>query len=164
MSPHQVIAVGARLFAIWLAIYVARSVPTFFREAAKADATTFTAVVVFSTLLMVLVILGLWLFPKTVARGLLSTEEVITNVRPTPDMWFAVGCALIGLWLIVPAVTSIIYNLSVLFAAQRDPTIDATDFHMSWAYYVAEIAFGVWLLLGARGARRLFWWARGVGQ
>jgi hypothetical protein len=75
-------------------------------------------------------------------------------------MWFAVGCALIGLWLIVPALASIIYHLSVLFMAQRNPEIDTSNMGFTWVYYVAEIAMGVWLLLGARSARRLFWWAR----
>jgi hypothetical protein len=31
-------------------------------------------------------------------------------------------------------------------------------------YYVVQIALGVWLLMGARGARRLFWWARTNGR
>jgi hypothetical protein len=79
-------------------------------------------------------------------------------------MWFAVGCALIGIWTIVPAVTSIIYNLSILFAAQRTPELDTSEMRVSWIYYLSEIAFGFWLLLGARGARKLFWWARSTGQ
>jgi hypothetical protein len=44
--------------------------------------------------------------------------------------------------------------------AQRNPAIDTTDMRFAWVYYLAEIAIGIWLLLGARGARRLFWWAR----
>ena len=164
MSPHQTIAVGVRLFAIWLAIYVARLLPSYYQEAAKANDSTFTAVIVVGTVLTVLFILLLWFFPKSVARGLLDTENVIPGGSPSPDMWLAVGCALIGIWLIVPAITSLIYELSVLYEAQRNPALDTTSFRISWIYYVAEIAFGVWLLLGARGVRKLFWWARGAGQ
>jgi len=164
MSPHQTIAVGVRLFAIWLAVYVARSVPSYYQEAAKANDSTFTAAIVTTTALTVLFILFLWFFPKTVARGLLDTENVIPGESSNPDLWLAVGCALIGIWLIVPAITSVIYNLSILYEAQRNPALDTTNFRISWIYYVAEIAIGVWLLLGARGARKLFWWARGARQ
>ena len=164
MSPHQTIAVAARLVAIWLAIYVARTAPSLFREAAKANDTSFTAVMAASTALMVLLILCLWLFPRTVARGLLSSDRIGPDEPSSPDMWFAVGCALIGIWMIVPAVTSIIYNLSILFAAQRTPELDTSELRVSWIYYLSEIAFGFWLLLGARGARKLFWWARSTGR
>jgi len=74
------------------------------------------------------------------------------------------GCALIGIWLIIPAIASVIYNPSILYEAQRNQAMDTTNLRISWIYHVVEIGFGVWLLLGARGARKLFWWARGAGK
>ena len=37
MSPHQTFAVAVRLFAIWLAIYAARTTPSFHRESVRTD-------------------------------------------------------------------------------------------------------------------------------
>ena len=160
MSAHQTIAVAVRLFAIWLAIYFGRMVPSFYRETLSADdsAAGFAAIVI--ALLAVVLILFLWFFPRTVARGLLDAKNLSPADAGTPDTWLAVGCALIGIWLIVPALARIIYNLSVVYMAQRNSAVDTSDLHFAWTYYLVEIAFGAWLVLGARGARRLFWWAR----
>ncbi len=160
MSPHQTIAVAVRLFAIWLVIYFARSAPSFFRESLRTDDTAASVTVIVISVLAVLLALFLWFFPRTVARGLLDVKSLTPTQPASPDTWFAVGCSLIGMWLIVPALASVIYYLSALFMAQRSPAFDTTDMHFAWVYYLTEIAIGIWLLLGARGARRLFWWAR----
>ena len=163
MAPHQVIAVFIRLFAIWLAIYFARTAPALYREAVTADDSTMLAAIFVIAILIILFVLFLWFFPRTVARGLLDANSLAPAEPASPDTWFAVGCSLIGLWLLAPALASVIYNLSIFYMAQRDSSApDTSDLHFAWVYYFAEIAIGVWLLLGARGARRLFWWARGV--
>ena len=160
MSPHQTIAVVVRLFAIWLVIYVARTAPAFYREAVRLDDPNASVVAIAIAVLVTLFVLFLWFFPRTVARNLLDPKSLTTTEPVSPDTWLAVGCALIGIWLIVPALASCIYHLSVLYLAQRDPTLDTSNMSFTWIYYSAEIVLGVWLLLGARGARKLFWWAR----
>ena len=162
MTPHQTLAVAVRLFAIWLAIYLVRTGPAFYRETARlGDSIAGIAIIVFA-ILTVLFILFLWFFPRTVARNLLDDGGLKADEPKSPDTWFAVGCALIGLWLIVPALASVIYNLSMIYLAQRDSAIDVTGSYYTWIYHAVEIAFGIWLLLGARGVRKLFWWARNV--
>ena len=162
MSPHQVIAVFVRLFAIWLAIYFARTVPALYREVMRVDDSTTLVVILAISIFSIFFVIFLWLFPRSVARGLLDSNSLAPVETASPDTWFAVGCALIGLWLIVPALSSLIYNLWVFYMAQRNPALDASDYHYGWVYYFIEIALGVWLLLGAKGARRVFWWARRV--
>jgi hypothetical protein len=160
MSPHQTIAVAVRLFAIWLAIYAGRMVPAFYREVSGTDDTGASVAIIVIAVFVLLFVLLLWFFPRTVARGLLDAKSLVPVEPASADTWFAVGCALIGLWLLIPALASVIYNLSVIYLAQRDSAIDMTSLRFPWTYYLVEIAFGVWLLLGARGIRRLFWWAR----
>ena len=162
MSPHQAVALMVRLFAIWLAIFIARSAPSFVREASRTNDSMVTAAIFGTTILAVLVIIVLWFFPKTIARGLLDSTASSTPTPSTPDTWFAVGCALIGLWLFAPALASLIYNLWGMFIAQRDGAADTSELKAYMLYYVVEIALGIWLILGAKGARRLFWWARSV--
>ena len=163
MSPHQTLAVVVRLFAIWLAVYVARSAPFYFREAARSDDAYAGAVIVAIAIVMAAFLLFLWFFPRTVARGLLASESAGPAAPATVDTWFAVGCALIGLWLIVPAATSLLYKFFVAYMAQRSNDYDAWMLQFGWVYYAIQLAFGFWLLLGAKGVRTLFWWARSRG-
>ena len=160
MTPHQTIAVLVRLFAIWLAIYFARLLPSFHREMVETDDPNAMLAAVVIAVLVVLVVLFLWFFPRTIAWTLLDSKSLAPAEPSSPDTWLAVGCALIGLWLIIPALARLIYNLSMLYLAQRTPNVDTSNLSFTWIYYVVEIAFGVWLVLGARGARKLFWWAR----
>jgi hypothetical protein len=160
MTPHQVIAVVVRLFAIWVVIYVARTAPAFYHQLTSVNDTGAVITTVVISVVTILLVLLLWFFPRTVARSLLDAKVVAREEPASADTWFAVGCALIGLWLIVPALSSVIYKLSVLYLAQRDSEIDTTNLGLDLVYFGVEIAFGIWLLLGARGARKLFWWAR----
>ena len=160
MSPHQIIAVAIRLFAIWLVIYLAQTAPSFFRETIRVDDPAVSVAIVVISILAVLLVLFLWFFPLTVARRLLDARNLAPAEPASPDTWFSVGCALIGIWLIIPALASLTYNLSVLYMAQRNAALETTGLHFGWIYYSVEIVFGAWLLLGARGARKLFWWAR----
>jgi hypothetical protein len=126
----------------------------------NTDDSNATIIAVVIGVFTVVALLILWFFPRTIAGALLDSKRPLVAESASPDIWLAVGCALIGLWLIIPAASSLLYNLSILYLAQRTPGLDVSDLRYYWIYYVIEIAFGVWLLLGARGARRLFWWAR----
>jgi hypothetical protein len=160
LSPQQTIAVVVRLFAIWLAIYFARMLPAFYSQMALLEDTNATVIAVAITALITAFILLIWFFPHTIARALLGSSAPMATESASPDTWFAVGCALIGLWLIMPALSSLLYQLSILYLSQRMANVDMSNIRYTWIYYVIEVAFGVWLLLCARGARKLFWWAR----
>jgi hypothetical protein len=134
--------------------------PAFYKQMVNTDDSNATIIAVVIGVFTVVALLILWFFPRTIAGALLDSKRPLVAESASPDIWFAVGCALIGLWLIIPAASSLLYNLSILYLAQRTPGLDVSDLRYYWIYYVIEIAFGVWLLLGARGARRLFWWAR----
>ena len=161
MTPHQTLAVVVRLFAIWLAIFVVRAGPSFYRDTALLRDSAASAAAIAIAAVLILFVLFLWFFPRTVARALLNEHNVTPSAEPaSPDTWFAVGCALLGLWLMVPSLGSLIWRISVIYLAQRDPSLDTTSLHYDWIYYGANFVLGFWLLLGARGARKLFWWAR----
>jgi hypothetical protein len=134
--------------------------PAFYKQMVNTDDSNATIIAVVIGVFTVVALLILWFFPRTIAGALLDSKRPLVAESASPDIWLAVGCALIGLWLIIPAASSLLYNLSILYLAQRTPGLDVSDLRYYWIYYVIEIAFGVWLLLGARGARRLFWWAR----
>ena len=160
MSPHQVIAVGIRLFAIWLAVSVLRTVPTLYFAGHASHPGALAAAVFF--LLSGLAILFLWFFPRTVATKLLSSPVVEPAPPATPDLWLAMGCALIGLWMLGYAVPAAIHDVVELHFANDN--YDDTGGIKSWLVYnCMEIVIGLWLVCGARGIRKLFWWARNTG-
>ena len=70
MSPHQIIGVALRVFAVWLAVWVLSTLPGF-SFAARGDAPAWRYALVFVALVSVL-ILALWFFPRTIAGKLLS--------------------------------------------------------------------------------------------
>jgi hypothetical protein len=127
------------------------------------DDAAASAVAIGVTVLGVLFVLFLWFFPRTVARTLLPEQDSTPIANSSPDAWFAVGCALLGLWVLTEAVPALVRNIYVLFYAQRArlPTPEGWDAGV--VYYLGELAIGVWLLLGAAGARKLVGWARGAG-
>jgi len=51
-------------------------------------------------------------------------------------------------------------DASVLYSTNID---DTSSLRHSVLYYLAEVALSVWLILGARGFRKIFWWASNVG-
>jgi hypothetical protein len=75
------------------------------------------------------------------------------------------GCALIGLWLLTTSVPSLVLNAYVLVGATDNyaTTSIRHDVTHNVFYHTAEVAIALWLILGARGFRELFWWARNAG-
>jgi hypothetical protein len=159
VSPYQIIAVALRLFAVWLGIDVLRTVPSFY-FARQGDAPGFWYAMFFFALTAVAVLV-LWFFPRTVAARLLSAK----NAQPEPpvaaDTWLAMGCALIGLWLLTSAVPHLVFDVFVLSGS--DSATDTSQVKEWMSLYVAETLIALWLILGGRGFRSLFWWAQSAG-
>jgi hypothetical protein len=108
------------------------------------------------------VCLGLWFFPRSVAGKLLPEPAGHAPAVSSPDTWLAMGCALIGLWMLTYAVPALARDAVVLQLA--------TDYYQdtsqtrSWVFYnLLEVVIAFWLVFGAAGFRRLFWWARSAG-
>jgi hypothetical protein len=160
MSPIQAVALGVRLFAIWLAIVVLRWMPYLYKDVRRFDDETATVIGVVSVILIALFLVFLWFFPRAVALRLLPGREIPPINNVPPEMWFAVGCALLGLWVLTNAIPALFQNAYVLFYAQRNQMSRPEGWDAAILYYLCELVIGVWLLLGASGARKLVWWAR----
>jgi hypothetical protein len=162
MSPQQIVAVMARLLAVWLVIHLpGQAYEIVFTSSPNAD-TSMRVFAVVGFVVELLVCLGLWLFPLLVARNLLrsSSEE-----RPPPsssDAWLGMGCALIGLWLLATSLPALVIDVFVLGSA-INASGDISSLRQNVVYYVIEVGIAAWLILGAVGFRRVFWWARTAG-
>jgi len=164
MSPQQIVAVLARLLAVWLAIHLpGQAYQIVFASGPSVD-RSMTAFAVVGFVVELIVSLALWFFPLTVARNLLrsSYEE-----RPPPssaDLWLGMGCALIGLWLLTTALPGLVIDTFILGSSTLNGSGDlSSSLRQTIVYYVAEVAIAAWLILGAAGFRKVFWWARTAG-
>jgi hypothetical protein len=163
MSPHQTIAVGVRVFALWIAFNLlmnAMGMLSSAKQLNEPSAKWFIGAVV---LLTIVFALFLWFFSRTVARLLLPGPGAAPTESASPDTWFAIGCSLLGLWVLTGVIPSLARYLLVLFLTQRSGPFAAEGWHTAALRDVVEPGLGFWLLLGAKGIRQLVLWARTTG-
>jgi hypothetical protein len=167
MTPHQTIAVAVRLFAIWLLVSLITGLVTFASQFRWQDYPNKGLTMALIAAVTAVVVLALWFFPRTVARRLLSTSATASSgaAEPVPaDTWLAMGCALVGLWVLASSLPAAIRDLVIL---KSSDTITDTSEVRKWLLYdLGRVAIAAWLMFGAVGFRRLFWWARyaGIGE
>jgi hypothetical protein len=166
MSPHEAIAVAVRLFAVWLAAYALRTASAIIFGGAATiysrpvDARGLIAAGIIG-ILTLSVALFLWFFPLTVAKKLLSPPATTAPTK-TPDSWLAMGCALIGLWLLASAIPSIVRD-ALYFYSSFPEHDDLVEFKRWLAYRCVEVMIALWLIFGSTGFVKLFWWVRNAG-
>jgi hypothetical protein len=161
MSPIQAVALGVRLFAIWLAIYCSRWAPYFYGQARDADDTVTIVIMIAIGALAFAAVLFLWFFPRTVARAILPAGDPIPVVPAGADAWFAVGCTLLGLWILSEVLPGLARNAAVAIYTSRANMTVPDGWGAGTLYYAVELVIGVWLMLGAAGVRGAIAWARG---
>jgi hypothetical protein len=166
MTNAQIVALGVRLFAIWLAFYLLRHVPAMWVFGNQQPDSGFNATVVVVSVVLVLLTIALWMFPLAVARKLLPTA---TLDQPTPlpvEQLERAGFCLLGLWVLTEAVPRLIYAAVMFFYSRRpDPSVDlGPSYYADLIYSAVTLILGVWLLLGAKGLLGVLRWARSAGS
>lgn len=157
MTPHQALALGVRLFVVWYALVILRELAVFLTSWRPLNDSTALVVVIVGFVLSAAVLLVLWFFPKSIARGLLPHSSDTPAQSLSYQMWFTLGTALLGLWLVASAITPILRNLSVMYVF-RPELINAEDMRslrVGLFYYVIELVLGLCLLFGATGISKL---------
>jgi hypothetical protein len=159
MLPYQVVAVAVRLFAISLGLAALNALPI-----VSITQGTHPPGFVYSLFLIVLttaVALILWMFPYSVARKLVPKTPEPAAETTAADTWLAIGCAVIGLWLVSRALPGLLRDLYVLQAAD---SYVGTQEVKSWALFnFIQLVIAGWLAFGGHGFRKLFWDARNRG-
>jgi hypothetical protein len=159
VSPLQILSVALRLFAVWLGIQALRTLPSFFLV--RADSASGFAYALFLFTLSAVLGLALWFFPNSIARKLLPPETSQPAPVSTVDTWLAVGCSLIGLWLVCTILPQLVLDAYFVLSSSD---LDDTSRPKRWILYnLAEVLIASWLILGARGFRRVFWWVQNAG-
>lgn len=155
MTNKQCVALGVRLFCVWLAIYILRDVPALwmFSHDAMHDSSAATGIIIYVAILIAILV-ALWLFPLTITRNLLphSAQEQAATLAPIEQMQ-RVGFCLLGLWLLTQAIPGLAFE-AVLFHEYAAPgtTLELRpQDYATLAQRLAELALAIWLLFGARG-------------
>jgi len=165
VTPHQALALGVRLFAIWCALAIVREVVAFITSWRPQDDSNALVVVIGGSVLSAIFLLILWFFPKSIARGLLPHSADAPTQTLSYQMWFTLGTALLGLWFVASAITPILRNLSVMYVFRPEliSPEDLRSLRVGLLYYVVELVLGLCLLFGATGIRKLIWRIRNAG-
>ena len=164
MTNAQLLALGVRLFCIWLVVYLLRHVPAlwlyFARDNFDREALTVVAV---TTIVLVIVVVILWNFPLAVARKLLPRATLDTPTSTALEQLQSALFSLVGIWLISEAVPRFVHFSVVAYQANKMvPPIEMTAAsYASVVETIVQFILGVWLLFGARALLRLIRWARG---
>ena len=161
MTPHQTLAVAVRLFAVWLALVVIREIlgSYFF---ARREQEALLPIIAILGLVAAGLVLILWFFPRTIARGLLPSRSEAPAQPTAPETWLAIGVSLIGVWLTASAIPGLLRHLSLLYLYAPD-AIDKSGLIGGFIFLFAQVAVGVLLMVGGNGIRRFIWWARHAG-
>jgi len=108
------------------------------------------------------VALLLWIFPLTTAKKLLAPPVAEPAPAASPDTWLAMGCALIGLWLLATAIPVVVRD-ALYFYSSASEYDDFPGFRRWLIYRLVEILVAVWLIVGTKGFVKVFQWSRGAG-
>jgi hypothetical protein len=162
MSPYQIIAVMVRLFAVWVTIHLPGQLYAFYFAGTKID-QPYTGVITVGILFAALaIVLGLWFFPMSIARKLLSPSALEETPATTPNTWLSMGCALIGLYLLTEYLPPLIRDSLVLLSSETFAG-DFSALRSSIIYLLFMVAIAIWLILGAKGFTKILRWARYAG-
>jgi len=105
----------------------------------------------------------LWYFPLFIARKILPPSTTEIAQTPVFDNWFTVGCSLIGVWVLVKAIPTLVsYVLGNYFGKRffPDMVVVNPDWVLFVSFYVFQIVVGLWLFMGGNGLKKVLHWAR----
>jgi hypothetical protein len=166
VTPHQTLALGVRLFAVWYALTIVQELVGFFAMPHPLDDLNALVVVIVGSVVVCVVLLFLWFFPTTIARGLLPHASDAPMQASSYGQWFALGTALLGLWFAASSIGPILRNLSVMYFFR--PALSDAEILLSLRAglftYVVELVLGLCLLFGATGISKLVWRIRDAGS
>lgn len=165
MTPHQALALGVRLFVVWSALVIVREFIAFLPPWRQSEDSHVLAWVISVLVVSAIILLILWFFPRSIAKGLLPGSGNAPAQSLSYELWFTVGIALIGLWFAASAIAPILRNLSAMyfFRSELISLEDLRSLRLGVLYYLVELILGLCLLFGAPGIKKFVLKVRHVG-
>lgn len=151
MTPQQIVGLGIRLFAVWLAISSVRylsSVPIYIASTGDIAEKVYQAYIVAAAYLGAALLL--WFFPLTTAHKLIPRIHLNNKLKLNVMSVAQVGCALLGLWLLTKSLPGLIGNFLSLYIHQSSISDMATYSQVEFGVYAFEVVFALFLVLKSR--------------
>lgn len=168
MTCKQFVALGVRLFCVWLAIYLMTGMTSYWIAISRQPHNEAAGNIVLAAIaVFALIVVLLWLFPLTVARKLLPRSALDQTVSlPPHEQIERAGFCLMGLWLLTRALPGLVFDAVVthLYHYPGATMEMRPQDYAAIAEHLVEFALAVWLLFGAQGLRGLLAWARSAGN
>ncbi len=165
MTPQQLVGLGLRLLAIWLAITTLEamlSLPFALRSwgEMRPDAT---GVAIFGYAMSgwwLLVAVLLWFFPMWTAHKLIPRTRFENKLNVQPLEAARVGCALMGLWLLINNLSGLMSSVYRVVFFQPDNNVSVLraltpDDRLSFAVAIGETVFALVLIFYSASFARL---------
>jgi hypothetical protein len=145
MTPQQIVGLGIRLFAIWLAVRTIPYLVAFQGVPAEQRPPGAYLVVVAYAIVAVL----LWFFPMTIAHKLVPRTQFAEPLRVPAFEAARVGCALLGLWLLTqsgPGLISLVFRGYLVSGSDAIFSGLSADQKVDIGIYSLEILIAILLL------------------
>jgi hypothetical protein len=169
VTPIQIVAVCLRFLAIvWLLNALNDAYGALTYLLVQSEVPDFRWFVWAQAALQLAICCALWFFPTTIATKLLPSYARPTDSHSPPGLleWQTLGVICIGLWALSRAVPDLVYWGTYMgMALDGDSPVSqlSADQRAGLLATFAEIAIGLWLVLGAKGAAALLFKIRTAG-
>ena len=148
MTPHQVIGVAVRLFAVWLMMYALQAVNT----GIALHLSPSSGAYLFSGFFIIVAIF-LWLFPLFVAHGLVPRTRHDDALRIPAQQVTTVATVVLGLWLLaVRAIPAVIFYVTLaVYLSENGQKLSAlpSEKHITFIVGVVELVVAMALIFKA---------------
>lgn len=159
MSREDLIAAGVRIFAVFLLVTIARSLPSAMALLDQEGPRPSLALIGLVLTSSIAVCAFLWFFPLTIARKLLPVmSEPRSETAMSGSVAMSVGLTLLGAWVLASALPDAIYWMTLFLLTRQ---VDAAYFE--WGHEqissvvatIAELTLAAWLIFGSSGIKQL---------
>jgi Na+/melibiose symporter-like transporter len=164
MSREDYVALGVRLFAVYVGIKTLLATPASIQAIFRGDGMAWAWLYALVLIITIGICLFLWFFPLTIARKLLPVmKEPKSEESIDASVGLSLGLTLLGVWLLAQGLLDSLYWLSLVLRAKH--LIQTQHYNFEWqpdqiasmAVTLFELVIGAWLVLGSTGVRRLIY-------
>ncbi|MFY2763699.1 hypothetical protein [Arenimonas sp. MALMAid1274] len=161
MSREDYVAIGVRLFAVFVGIKTLLAIPASVQVLVQGDSMDWAWAHASVLSLTVALCAFLWFFPLTIARKLLPVmKEPRSEATIDASVGMSLGLTLLGVWFLAQGLMDLLYWLTLLVRtnyvvrAQQYDHVWQPDQIASMAATAFELVIGAVLILGSSGIRR----------
>jgi hypothetical protein len=151
MTPQQLVGLGVRLVAIWIAIenfWFLLSIPRIVQSIGKPDSAIYGYAIAGWWLIVAAL---LWFFPMWTAHKLLPRTRFENAIRAQPLELARVGCSVLGLWLFANQLRgSLWFLIRGAFSPDRNTSVFRSftpDEQIGFVVSICQIAFALALIV-----------------